>query len=71
MPVLVQLPVLLRGHKAKGGFPVVGFEDESGNLAAFGSFGTFRAWPAYKYAVEHSVYVHKDHRGAGLGRRMM
>ena len=57
--------------KAKGDFPVVGFEDESGNLAAFGSFGTFRAWPAYKYTVEHSVYVHKDHRGAGLGRRVM
>lgn len=36
-----------------------------------GSYGTFRAWPAYKYTVEHSAYVHKDHRGLGLGRQIM
>ncbi|MGI9133356.1 MAG: GNAT family N-acetyltransferase, partial [Rhodoferax sp.] len=38
---------------------------------AFGSYGTFRAWPAYKYTVEHSVYVHQDHRGQGLGLQLM
>jgi phosphinothricin acetyltransferase len=27
--------------------------------------------PAYKYTVEHSVYVHPDHRGRGLGRVVM
>lgn len=57
--------------KDKGDFPVLGFEDEAGTLLAFGSYGTFRAWPAYKYSVEHSVYVHKDHRGKGLGVRVM
>ena len=57
--------------KDKGGFPVIGLEDEGGTLLAFGSYGTFRAWPAYKYTVEHSVYVHKDHRGRGLGREIM
>jgi phosphinothricin acetyltransferase len=54
--------------KAKGGFPVIGVEDESGVLVAFGSFGSFRAWPAYKYSVEHSLYVHHEYRGRGLGR---
>jgi L-amino acid N-acyltransferase len=53
--------------KEKGNFPVVGVEDSAGALVAVGSFGTFRAWPAYKYTVEHSVYVHKDHRGQALG----
>lgn len=57
--------------KEKGNFPVIGLEDEHGALAAVGSFGTFRAWPAYKYSVEHSVYVHKDHRGQGLGLQVM
>lgn len=57
--------------KARGGFPVIGVEDADGTLLAFGSFGTFRAWPAYKYSVEHSVYVHVDHRGRGLGRLVM
>ena len=57
--------------KARGGFPVLGIEDAHGKLLAFGSFGSFRAWPAYKYSVEHSVYVHADHRGRGLGRVVM
>ena len=57
--------------KKKGNFPVIGIEDGKGTLVAFGSYGTFRAWPAYKYSVEHSVYVHKDHRGRGLGLQIM
>lgn len=57
--------------KRAGNFPVIGVEDEQGNLLAFGSYGSFRAWPAYKYSVEHSVYVQKDHRGRGLGRIVM
>jgi L-amino acid N-acyltransferase YncA len=54
--------------KRSGGFPVIGVTDEDGAILGFGSYGTFRAWPAYKYSVEHSVYVHKAHRGKGLGR---
>lgn len=57
--------------KDVGHFPVVGLENEAGQLLAFGSYGSFRAWPAYKYSVEHSVYVHKDHRGQGLGVQIM
>ena len=57
--------------KRAGGFPVIGIEDERGQLLAFGSYGSFRAFPAYKYTVEHSVYVHKDHRGKGLGPHIM
>ena len=57
--------------KVKGGYPVIGLEDDRGTLLAIGSYGAFRAWPAYKYTVEHSVYVHKDYRGQGLGRVVM
>lgn len=57
--------------KHKGGYPVIGIENAAGQLLAFGSYGSFRAWPAYKYTVEHSVYVHKDFRGQGLGRQIM
>ena len=57
--------------KAAGGFPVIGAIDDAGVLMGFASYGTWRAWPAYKYSVEHSVYVHKDHRGRGLGRVLM
>jgi L-amino acid N-acyltransferase YncA len=57
--------------KDTGNFPVIGIEDAAGSLLGFCSYGSFRAWPAYKYAVEHSVYVHKDHRGKGLGMQLM
>ncbi|WP_109477180.1 GNAT family N-acetyltransferase [Paraburkholderia sp. C35] len=57
--------------KRAGGFPVIGVEDSDGVLLGFGSYGTFRAWPAYKYTVEHSVYIHGGHRGKGLGRVVM
>jgi phosphinothricin acetyltransferase len=57
--------------KRTGGFPVIGVEDDAGTLLGFASWGTFRAWPAYKYTVEHSIYVHADHRGAGLGRMLL
>ncbi|HEY1075248.1 MAG TPA: GNAT family N-acetyltransferase [Fontimonas sp.] len=57
--------------KTDNGFPVIGAVDADGALLGFASYGTFRAWPAYKYSVEHSVYVHKDHRGNGIGLLLM
>jgi L-amino acid N-acyltransferase len=47
-------------------FPVIGAVDEHGALMGFASYGTFRAFPANKYTVEHSVYVEKSHRGKGV-----
>lgn len=57
--------------KEKGNFPVLGAFDDEGALAGFASYGVFRAWPAYKYTVEHSVYVHRDKRGHGLGKKLL
>ena len=57
--------------KAQKNFPVIGVESDSAELMGFASYGTFRAWPAYKYSVEHSVYVHERFRGQGVGRRLL
>ena len=57
--------------KRAGGFPVIGIEDAAGQLMGFCSWGSFRAYPAYKYTVEHSVYVHPAYRGKGLGLQLM
>ena len=56
--------------KDAGRFPVICAE-EAGVLVGFATYGTFRARAAYKYTVEHSVYVHKDHRGRGIGTALM
>ena len=53
--------------KRKNNFPVIGVEDDDNNLLGFISCGTFRGWPAYKYSVDHSVYVHHEHRKKGIG----
>jgi phosphinothricin acetyltransferase len=57
--------------KRAGGFPVWGALDEAGTLLGFASYGTFRAWPAYKYSAEHSVYVAPAQQRRGVGKRLM
>lgn len=57
--------------KAAGNYPVIGAIDPDGTLLGFASYGPFRAFPAYKYSVEHSIYVHREHRGQGLGRALL
>ena len=57
--------------KEAGRIPVIGFVDDANRLLAFGSYGIFRAFPAYKYTAEHSVYVAVPERGRGLGTRML
>jgi len=50
---------------------VIGAFDEHRRLLGFATYGTFRNWPAYKYSVEHSVYVREECRGMGIGESLM
>jgi len=52
-------------------FPVVGVESDQGMLMGFASYGTFHAWAAYQFTVEHSIYIHPDFRGQGLGSLLL
>ena len=56
--------------KDAGNYPVIGAEQD-GTLLGFATYGVWRVRPAYKYTVEHSLYVHKDHRGKGLGDELL
>jgi phosphinothricin acetyltransferase len=56
--------------KAEQGFPFIVARDADGVLG-FGTFGDFRAWPCYRYSVEHSVHVRADARGRGIGRSLV
>jgi len=51
--------------------PVVGAFDENNVLMGFSTYGMFRVRPAYKYSVEHSVYVRPDKRGQGIGKELL
>ena len=57
--------------KQKGNFPIVGAFDENNLLLGFSTYGMFRVRPAYKYTLEHSVYVRPDKRGQGLGKILL
>jgi phosphinothricin acetyltransferase len=57
--------------KAANNYPVIGAENAAGDLLGFASYGKFRERPAYKYTVEHSVYVDARFRGQGAGRLLL
>jgi phosphinothricin acetyltransferase len=56
--------------KSRGNYPVIGIE-RAEELLGFATYGPFRSWPAYKYTIEHSIYVRADQRGKGLGQRLL
>lgn len=57
--------------RTAAGFPVLVAVGVSG-VIGFASFGDFRGlWPGYRYSVEHSVHVHADQRGKGVGSSLV
>jgi L-amino acid N-acyltransferase YncA len=54
--------------RVREGYPVV-VAVKGSEIVGFGSYGQFRM--GYKYTVEHSVYVHKSHRGQGISKQIM
>lgn len=57
--------------RERAGVPVLGIEWEPGVLAGFATWGPFRPRAAYKYSIEHSVYVDERFRGEGVGRQLL
>lgn len=57
-------------EKLTHNWPIIVAESE-GLVIGFGTFGSFRARPAYSKSIEHSVYVHKDYRGKAVGNALM
>jgi L-amino acid N-acyltransferase YncA len=56
--------------RVASGYPVLVAVDASGVLG-FSTFGDFRAWPGYRFTVEHTVHVRSDRRGRGVGRELV
>lgn len=56
--------------KRQQGIPVWLVEEE-GKVLGFGTYGPFRAWAAYQYSVENSIYVEAEARGKGVGSMLL
>jgi L-amino acid N-acyltransferase len=56
--------------KAEQGLPFI-VAREGTEVVGFGTFGDFRAWPCYRFSVEHSIHVRADRRGRGIGRALV
>ena len=52
------------------GFPVLVAELD-GIAIGFGMYSEFRFREAYKFTVEHSVYVNENHHGKGIGKLLL
>ena len=52
------------------GFPVI-VAIKDGAVVGYASYGDWRAFDGYRHTREHSIYVHKDGRGAGIGKQLM
>jgi phosphinothricin acetyltransferase len=59
----------LREHA--GGHPAVVALGDDGAVVGFGSLSPYKERPAYRPTVEDSVYVHRAHRGQGLGPALL
>jgi phosphinothricin acetyltransferase len=42
-----------------------------GDVVGYAYVVLFRKRPAYRYTVKHSVYIHHEHLGRGIGRSLM
>jgi phosphinothricin acetyltransferase len=54
-----------------GGHPAVVALDDAGTVLGFGSLSPYKERPAYAPTVEDSIYVHREERGAGVGRALL
>ncbi len=45
--------------------------DENGAVVGFATYSQFRPYPGYKYTMEHSMYVHRDHYQKGIATKLM
>jgi phosphinothricin acetyltransferase len=61
---------LILEDKLVKGFPVIIAESE-GSVIGFGMYSEFRFREAYKFTVEHSVYVNEEYHGKGIGKLLL
>ncbi|WP_087691624.1 GNAT family N-acetyltransferase [Pandoraea sp. PE-S2R-1] len=59
----------LTARLAKG-FPVI-VAQRGDDVLGYASYGDWRAFDGYRHTVEHSIYIHQNARGGGVGEALM
>ncbi len=54
-----------------GGYPYIVAEGEGGRVLGYAYASAYRARPAYRFAVENSIYVAPDAGRGGIGRALL
>nr|WP_315133803.1 GNAT family N-acetyltransferase [uncultured Flavobacterium sp.] len=57
-------------EKINKNFPVI-VAELNGKVVGFGMYSEFRFREAYKFTVEHSVYVDNEYHGKGIGKVLL
>lgn len=52
------------------GFPVL-VAERDGVLAGYASYGDWRPFEGFRHTVEHSIYLHAEFRGQGIGQKLL
>lgn len=63
----IETQIAIFDDKLKKGFPIIVAVYEN-KVVGFGYYSEFRFREAYKFTVEHSVYVNKNYHGKGIGK---
>ena len=66
----IEIQIAIFEDKLKKGFPII-VATENEIVVGFGYYSEFRFREAYKFTVEHSVYVHPKHIGKGIGKLLL
>ncbi|MGH0947906.1 GNAT family N-acetyltransferase [Bacillus mycoides] len=69
-PVTLENRIDWYEQKKADDYPILVYELDN-KVVGFATFGPFRAWSAYKYSIEHSIYVDKEYRKNGIGKSLM
>lgn len=62
-------------RQTQDNFPVhVAVDDSSQRLVGFAAYSHFRGagyWPGYRFTVEHTIHVARQHQGRGVGQALL
>ncbi len=57
-------------EKMANGEPVI-VAEKNGKVLGFGAYGIFKPKVGYRFSVEHSLYVHHELTGKGIGKDLL